>query len=593
MPFSQDEGHHQDDWEFSRYLRLILILIVIAWMGIAWWVRNEYLPYDSPNTDWATSLFQAQTFAAGEMSRSTPEPREFFQQWQAVVRDRSYAYYAPLHGALLAIPLALGLDPWLVPWICSGGCLILMFAWARRVVSERVALIAVAALALSPFFASNAPSLLAHSTCLFVTLFCLWSFMCWRRGGETWSAALAGLALGCLFAHRSLNAVAFGAVWIPWVIWSRRESIRKEVVACVSFAAVAIGVVGALALYYHALCGRWVLELFTDYWPRNRYGFGANLGRGEPGHFFQTSATHDWGSWFGNLGYYFVETGRWWSGSLSLSLVLGLAIAWAGYRALVLKREGVVDDPRYGRTLLVALLAWPIVHVVLYAFYFTPSLPDSSRGFAFVPWLDRWFLPARTGYTGPRYVFEIIPVLALLSGWGLAWLAAHDRRIFAVLAAVLLTSTTWFKIDYCERHAKRLPAQRMVAGVVREGVHPPALVLIRSFWIGLPFPIFLNPPSMSGPILYACDRGAEDRRLAERFPERNIYVLVVAPPSGGSPAKVELVPVYDPTTRRWLTDPGKIEAPFWIGSGFTKPVRLEGETARRYFHPRPDEIIPQ
>ena len=548
--------------------RVALVLIVVAWLGASWWARREYLPYDVKNTDVGAFLFQARTFAGGRLWRDTPEPREFFQQWQAIVRDRSHAYYPPVHALLLAVPIRMGLDPWLLPWILSAGGLILLYFWCERLVSPAAAFLAVLSLALSPFFAANGPSLLSHSSCLFLTLLFLWSVIRWQQEGRARSAFLSGLTLGLVFANRPINAIALGMTWVPWLVWTRRNTWKNEIHSYAALVGASFIMFLLLLGYYHAVSGRWTLELFTDYWPRNRFGFGQSLGRGEPGHYFQTYANHDWNGWLANLKYSFRSLAQWWTGHVWVSLLLLLLLFFLAGKKTI--QSLITHHPSLH--LLFPLIAWPLLHIILYAFYFTQS----------------------TIFTGPRYLFEIIPVLALAGGWGL-WRMSDSRVgrwLFPVFSVLIIWSCADFQRAFYLQNASDLPVRRQLEQTVLREARLPALVFLRSFWLGHPFPIFLNQPDLNGPILYACDRGSEDRRLADKYPERNAYILAILP-LPDKKVGIELIPIYDATARKWLREPEKISAQFYLGSRFTQPIELHGEIARKLFSPRPEEIEPQ
>lgn len=573
-----------------------LAALAAAWLAFAWWARGEFLPYDVNNTDVGTWLFQAETFADGHLSRPTPEPREFFQQWQAIVRDRSFAYYPPLPALALAVPLALGLSPFLVPWLSSGLTLVLAFAWIARLAGRRAAAFGTLALAVSPFFVANGLSVLSHAFALLLTVAFLVAVERWRATELRGWMAVAGALLAAVFASRPVNAVALGIAWLPWLaawpmanrqwpIWRFRkagafpmanpdcgigagcqlpieERKQQTFMGAAGFVAGFAALFVPLALYYRELAGRWTLSLFTDYWPRNRFGFGQGLGRGEPGHYFQTFTDHNFAGFLGNLRSGAEGLATWWTGNAWLSGALVLLVAFAAWRAA-----------RGCRALaghwVWPLLVWPAAHVLLYAGYFTPSTPT----------------------TGPRYLAELMPAFALLTGWGVARLAtgsAGKRRAALLLFAAAMIVPAQAVVKFLQLNRLGIPARQAVERCVRGGTEAPALVFLRSFWIGHPLPIFRNLSDLSGPVVFACDRGAEDRRLVERHPDRNAYLLALFPEGRG--VRAELVPVYRASDCCWLRAPESVEAPFFVGSRFTPPLRLEGEAARKLFHPRAEEI---
>lgn len=545
-------------------------------------MRHEFLPYDVNNTDIGTYLFQAETFAKGKLWRETPQPLEFFQQWQVIVRDHSYAYYAPGHAFFLAIPKLLGLDPWITPWLSSGLSLFLLFLWSRRIAGTEAAVLAASLLALSPFFAVNGTSLLSHSSALLLTLLFLWLSAIWKQEKCPLAAFLSGWTLAFLFATRSLNAVALGLIWIPWILIPRERNrdfgffhfksiLSRERRSWTLFATGVILPMGFLLLYYRELCGRWTTDLFTDYWPRNKFGFGTNLGRGEPGHFFQTYTHHDLSGMLANWKYSFETLALWWTGHAWITLLLlVLSLLLLAFHRLSSPPSNLSSASNRSLRSAPPLLLWILIHIFLYSLYYTPS----------------------TGFSGPRYLTEILPALALLTA-RLFLAAARLRSVWLLLLMLLFASSAvWFKSNLYAANAQGNASKRCVEQTVLVGARPPALVFLRSFWIGHPYPIFRNDASMNAPILFACDRGTEDARLIEKYPDRNAYILAVAPQKKGL-VQTELIPIYDGYQRRWIRDPATVCAPFFIGSRFTRPLELRGEIARQLFHPTPDEIVGQ
>jgi hypothetical protein len=577
------------------------LILCLIWLGTAWWARVHYLPYDVNNTDVGTYLFQAQTFADGHLWRSTPEPREFFQQWQAVVRDRSYAYYPPGHALLLAVPLALKFNPWIVPWLLSGLSLCFLYAWTKTLAGSRSALLAIGVTICSPFFAANSASLLSHSTTLFLTVLFLWSSTKWAEDQRRFSAIITGISLAWIFSTRPVNAVALGIVWIPWIFLMHQFTtsydllIRRKTLAQ-SWGFFFLGIFTILApvlTYYRTLGGRWRLDLFTDYWPRNRFGFGTDLGRGEPGHFFQTTTNHDFWGMVNNWKYSFPSLSEWWTGNVWLSwILLLLLVGFLIHRLvqffrtsktptlhsfastpqphLLLSSSTVMSSPTAAFS-TIPLIAWPFVHILLYSFYYTPSTP----------------------FSGPRYLTELIPVLAVATGWTLSRLFSF--RIGGIISCLLMITilfiSTSFKKVFYNFNASGIPARRLVEQTPQQA-NLPALVFIRSFWLGHPYPIFLNRTDMKDPILYACDRGEENKRLVEQYPDRNAYVLAVTVLPNNK-IQSELIQIYDAKEHRWVKEPGEVIAPFFIGSKFTPPIQIKGENSRRLFFPKPEEIEPQ
>ncbi len=387
---------------------------------------------------------------------------------------------------------------------------------------------------------------------------------------------MTGLLLAAILAARPVNALALGLAWVPWAMFNRQQPVagNRGRVSCLMsrvsfFLAGFTALFIPLLLYDRALTGRWTLNLFTDYWPRNRYGFGTGLGRGEPGHFFQTYTNHDLAGFVTNVKYTLVGLAEWWTGQAWVSVaLLGTVVVLAAWR--LGRKEG-----RAGLGFVVPLVLWPLLHIGLYAGYFTQSTP----------------------VTGPRYASELLPLLALASAWGITRLAALRpgnamRWAAGAVAMMVVVSSLRGTANFALRNGKGIVARRLVERCVLDGARPPSIVFLRSFWIGHPIPIFRNPPGADGPVLFACDRGEEDRKLVGLHPERDAFILVIAPEQGGS-VHAELVSIYRAADRTWLRDPSSICAPFFLGSRFSIPVKLRDGTWQKLFHPRPEDIEPQ
>jgi 4-amino-4-deoxy-L-arabinose transferase-like glycosyltransferase len=551
---------------------LSVLLLTAVWLSFTYWAHIRFLPYDVKNTDVSTYLFQAQTFADGHLYRKTPEPHEFFQTWQIVSREKSYAYHPPVHPLFLSSALALHINPWFVPWTLGGLSIILLFVWVRNLSDEKTAWVASFLLALSPFFAANGPSLLSHSTTLFLTLLFLMAVCSWKENGKVASAFFAGALLSLIFGTRSANAAAIGVVWIPFVAYSRRKTLLSDLKQWIAFIAGGLTTFIPLLTYYRVLAGYWTLDLFKDYWPRNRFGFGKGLGRGEPGHYFQTSTDHDWNGFVQNISYDSKGLAEWWSGNLWLTITtLIIFFILIATRKIRSKKE---SSSHFQLREWPAITIWAVVHIVLYGFYFSHTTPA----------------------TGPRHVLEVIPALALICSATIVFLYYNKNvtkwlGVGFIVAWIVLSIP--FTYGFYKDNEKSLPLQRAVEDCVTTGAEKPALIFLRSFWIGHPFPIFSNRTELTDPIIFACDRGEEDKILIQKYPERNAYIFAVAPPTRETAAQIELVPLYRSKDHHWLMEPQEVESPFYVGSKFTSPLKLQGEEFRKLFKPKPEEIVPQ
>lgn len=153
-------------------------------------------------------------------------------------------------------------------------------------------------------------------------------------------------------------------------------------------------------------------------------------------------------------------------------------------------------------------------------------------------------------YLGPRYIYETLPYLLLLSARGILALPAlagraadlllrHTRRAtlyasarfvtVAVVSVLLLCNLLY----YLPRQAQLadgftgLPYDKPVDAAALYAFHPNNAILITNDWLVYNYILFpLNDPNLRGPTLYAFDpTGAETAALAKQYPGRALYLV--------------------------------------------------------------------
>ncbi|MDQ2806481.1 MAG: hypothetical protein M3Z04_06130 [Chloroflexota bacterium] len=507
-------------------------------------------------------LWQAKVFALGRAWAPEPPLPNFFQQGFILITDgRWFAKYPPGWPLLLVPGVWAGL-PWLVNPLCAGASLALIYATGRRLYGAAAGAAAAGLGLLSPFLLFMSGSYMAHPATMLAVCVALYAFVRGQSavGRGPWAVgrgsspvvgtsplldsqsairnpqsgsrlafhALAGFALAWAFICREATAVG---VALPFALWagvdiiytlSRRLRHRKPANSTLNtqhstlaaYAALVLGAVPPLLVLgwvNQAQLGspfRLAQELVGSY---DQLGFGPGFGPEEGGH----------------------------------SPALGL------FNALV-----------YARNLSGVLFGWPP------ALTFAPLLLALGALWG-RPWrLARWDLFLCAGFVGlvgvyfawwsattifgPRYWYEALPFLLLLSGRGLVVLGrgvaalagpAHRFRVGLVMIVLIgplllynLAQTLPDQVraytgynDVDASSLRAVAAAHLDHALVFVGLNPD--FARRDF--GKVF--FANDPLLRGPVVYArsIDAG-RNRALLAAFPDRQPYYLPLSgPPQPG------------------------------------------------------------
>jgi hypothetical protein len=497
---------------------------LVGWIGFsALELHRRAFLHGGVNLDGIAYRYQLETFALGRLANPSPPLPEFFSSW-GVLDDgqRAYSKYFPGH-ALVMLPLyaACGgrIEP-LAPALAALAALAVA-AVAGLLGGGAAAIGALALLGLSPFFLMTGATMLSHVTCLLAHALAVLALLRARRVAAPGRAALlaagAGLAAGLALATRPLTALGLA---LPAAGLLVLDLIRGRPAAAARLAAAgtAFAAVGALLLAYNAaLTGDPLRTPFSVYWPPDRLGFGPWRGQGPDvgrweGPFVQE---HTPGLAVQILGKNLGMLDRWLLGFQgSLVLLLGLV----GARLAVTRLDAE-------RALLLALLGLqPLLYMLL------------------------WF--EGLNHTGPIYYFEMWLPLAALGGWAVSGLArGRGLAVAALVAAAAAAAGLQLRVRPALEPLEvvtRLQERDLEA--VRAAVRPPAVVFLPETRLGKPLSSLVNGPEpLRQPILFALDRGEDNRRLMEALPGRKAWRLVILPaeprPIGW---RVELLPLEAP-----------------------------------------------
>jgi hypothetical protein len=493
----------RDRWDGLALATTLASFAYVLWVAIAEYQGQPHI------LDASAYLFQAKIFAGGRLSASAPGDLGAFQGPFMVVKDgRWFAQYPPMTSLLLAIGVALH-AAWLVEPLLGTLALWGIYRLGRYFYSGGVAWIAVLLGALSPFYTYLAASYMSHTVALFFSVYFVLLLARFTREWRWYDLALAALFAVGLLLTREFSAAVIGVVAAGYLFAGQWRVLRERASLLWPAGAVAgVMLFGGLALYllYNMLqTGSALISPRILFFPGDRYGFGQGIG-------------------------------------------------FYGQHTVA---AGMVILDQLLTTLLIDLYGWP--------FYLTLALlpltflrrDAGTRWDIFCALMLVVLCGAQAGYfyhgiyLGPRYLFETLPYLLLLTARGLTGLAVALTRITrafgqmrispqlamatsGLLLAGLIACNLFY---YSPRQAHLyqdytgLPASIKVDARALYDFHPQNSIVLTNDWYIYNYMLWpLNDPALRGSTLYAYAPAPDAvQRLRNEYPGRALYMAQVAP----------------------------------------------------------------
>jgi hypothetical protein len=492
----------------SRADRIALMLSLLAVL-VSYLIAVRVYENMAHIEDEVAYVWQAQAIAKGHLTlTSPPHPKSFLVPFVVDYEGQRFGKYPLGWPAMLALGIALGVRP-VVNALLSGAAIWLTYRLGQKIFGSAAGLLAAGLTLTSPFFLMNSGTLLSHPMGLFLSAaFALAWLDAWD--GENlkakpvywpWLAiTTAGLTLGLLIITRPLTAVGvllpFGLHSIYLLFRSDWQGRRRLLV----FGLILLFFVGLHFLWQYAVTGDAGLNPYTLWWEYDKVGFGPGVGRKEIGHTLRQARINTefslevgWHDLFG------------WGGLSWIFLPFGL-LAIVRYRLW----KGLLVGSVYTSLVLVYLAYW----------------------------IGSWL-------TGPRYYYEGLYSLTVLSAAGIALLAGWPVRpgepwreyqgwqrvrpliVTAVLALLVCMNLIFYT-------PLRVGGMHGLYGISRARLEPfltqeaqsltPALVIVDpAHWTEYGALLELQDPFLNTPFIFAFARGpGADAALAADFPERII-----------------------------------------------------------------------
>jgi len=488
--------------------------VVLVFTNLISWFVFQHVPHVQDTVD---QVFQCRIFASGHITLPVRFDDYFFSYLQ-IINDgtKMYAQYPFGHSLLLALGSLIHAE-WLVNPLLGSAEIIALYFLGKEVYDEKTGRIAVLLGVASPFLLFMSSEFMNHaSALLFLSLFLLFFFhtirpfrvsrltslitsqssFITRHAPSSLAPLLSGLSLAMALNIRPLTALAVSIPVAGYAIYLLIKWRGKPLPAFITMLVPVLLGLGAFGLYNYLTTGDPLLPGYKAYgmleYSHARWGLGFGP-RGFPelpSHtplrgLLQTSEN------LSALNLYLFE-----SPFPGLLLVLLLLLTMAGDSLELL--------------LLASFAALPAV----YFFYW---------------WQDL--------VCGPRFLYESLAPVLLLSARGLVELPNHVRRAAGPKTetrtrnTILITGTLSLAVA-CTVGLPRLllryaynygEYRRVHAKVVEEHVSNAVIFLgpPHAFYYGAAF--LENDQDFRGPIVYAVDRGAENYLLMRRFPGRTYY----------------------------------------------------------------------
>jgi len=468
----------------------VLAGLTAAWLFLAsWGVSRFVLGHAAISDDEHVYRFIAQTLRAGSLTAPSPvQDLPFFQEQFVVLSPTvRYGKYPIGHPLLLALGQAVGAERLVVPGMTA--LLALGLLWlGRALFGPEAAALALLLAAVSPQVVLTGATLLsqpASAACLILGLAALFA------GGarRLWWLALSGALFGYGVLIRPLPGALFVPVALIYLATERwgEGPLRDRALRVVSFLVPATLLTAAFLIVNRLQAGS---ALTTGYQAFHQTGEGA------PGLLRVVG---------GDLG------------------ITALSLVGAILR------------------LNVWLLGWP----VSLAFCLFPVRDPRVRalwGMVGAEAAYRIVSPkVGIGGVGPIYVFEVVPLLLLLSAAGLVWLAGgglgapwrwlRPAGLAAIVLAGVVTCGTMFlpsrladlrRMGSAQLVLPRMLAERGIASalVFHDGIVPP--------WTGLSWAYYppCNSPALDDAVLHLRmwkQPAAAYELWRRRFPQRSAW----------------------------------------------------------------------
>ena len=461
----------------------VLSLVLGSWL----------FPHLSSNNDEPLYVLQAQLLRHGHLTLSAVSHDAFFRPWMSGENGgHLFLVVQPVLPALLAASDAVFGSMRVALGLIAAGAVIAVFNALRCLLkNDRVALIAAAFFALSPFVIVQSALFLTYVLAVLLTavIITLVSYGL-ERGSRPYFAA-AGLVYGLLLFTRPIEALMLVAALGVWML-ARRETRRSLVPAVQWAAAGVLPVIGLMLLYNKFTTGNAIRFPLWAIGGNDSFGFGdRSIAPGAPTVHYGLSEA--WLTLRTNLRSF----PHWMLGGL---VTIPLAI-W-----------GALCGWRRHRAATIFLGAIAVIFPVGYFLYWGNYLIIAGRN-----------------YFGPHYYMALLLPATAFIALGVDDVLRQRRALLFALVPLLVLGTAVELGDKIHLNERYRDFANGEVAAVRTAAHEPALVLLPAGpdgpYLLHPRGAFANGPDLSGSTIYAVDLLDRNVELFDRYPGRRMFRL--------------------------------------------------------------------
>lgn len=483
---------------------LALLISITAVLAAAWVAVNTYdgLPHIE---DELAYLWQAEVMADGEITLSSPvEPYSHLVPFVIDYQGSRFGKYSPAWPAMLSLGVRLGI-PLFTNALLAGVLTWLSYRLGQRLAGSGVGLLTALLIASSPMTLMLAGSFMSHT---FSLLLALAFMLAWLElflpatGGASPTPSwllivVCGMALGVLALTRPMTAVGVAFPFGLHGLWLLLRS-REDRAGVIGIGLIVVLLALLLPVWNAALTGEVGVNPYTLWWEYDQIGFGPGVGRVDGGHTLEIGLR--------NTRY-------------SLKAGVNDIFGWQKYSLLLLP-VGLwyLRKKRAVWLLLGMVLSLVAVHLAY--------------------WIGSWLY-------GPRYYYEALPVMAVLTAAGVAglggwlaptwkrWLSFRHITMVAIPAALMAAAWLGYMPGRLQEigainDIKRADQELFLSTGVREG-----LVFVHTInrWWDYGKLVTLTAPFSDGDLVLVLFRSdTANARVRAAFPELPVYHYYMADP---------------------------------------------------------------
>jgi len=485
------------------------VALIVSFIYTCWIALYEYRA--EPHIFDATAyFFTAKMYAQGRLWLSPPPASNLFPGPFMVVHDgRWFAQYGPGTSLTLVPGIWLGV-PWLTEPLLGTFALLGIGLIAARLYDRKIASLTVVLGTLSPFYSYLAASYMSHTIALFYLVWGTWALLCLLQGAPGWNLPLVTLLFGMAILTRDevalmiVTLIVLGLFVLHWRVFKKlKTGWRKQWWRWLIFGLATLSIILFFVVvrlgYNQMLTGNALTTPRSLFFPGDHWGFGKGVG------FY---GQHTLAAGFVNLD------------ELLTSLAIDL-FGWPFY--LTLAFIAVLFLTRRTRATDWILLIITTLVAGAFIGYFYHGI-----------------------YLGPRYLYETLPFLLILTARGIYALMATGQSIVStyktsyngqLLSIALVLALFGCNLFYYQprqlqiyHNYAALPAGSLIN--TQELYHPPmhhAIIVTDNFYLYEVDLFALNDPQFHGDVLYAfASNSADYQELQQAFPTRTIYSLIIA-----------------------------------------------------------------